>query len=553
MRVYELIINQIRATNGSLFVSSSAKVKSVSMGTIGDISITFDDPTGNNLLPFAINDILLMQRVNIGGNTVVKKIALRIVEISGTIVECNYLYQVPALTVPAAGDDFVRIGNYSDINRQGSIYITADDVTAPYIDIIDNITQWIDWGNSSKTKVRLGKLTGITDANFGALSGYGLYSNNVYLTGKIFTLAGGNLAGWEINTSSISKSYTNPVTYEIHAVTLNAASNKLGLHVGIDVEYLNDLRYLSVGTILTGTGTVTTDYGIAFKSFGNGTLFELSTAQNIIAGWNFDYNRLYHGGLSGSSYAGIELNATSNFINLNKDATNYIKTYYASATDWGIKGVNNGNTLFQLGYVNKIAGWNFDATKLTIGTATLGISFNTSSTPFITGASAKGFEIYNYTDPKLFIGKKDGNFLDWNITTANTLTICGEIKSSRFSTTTGFGGNYDYAVIDSDSNGYFLKIQNYTDSNNTMHVLIQPNGTTSLMSLYKKTSGSAQTINFDYYNSRLGININGSYAMRFRGNLTSAPTTDLRDGDVYNFSTTNTIWMYVNGVWRALN
>ncbi|WP_297838034.1 hypothetical protein [Ignavibacterium sp.] len=67
MRVYELIINQIRATNGSLFVSSSAKVLSATL-TPGDpetYTITFEDPEGHNVCPFLVNDIILVQRVRL--------------------------------------------------------------------------------------------------------------------------------------------------------------------------------------------------------------------------------------------------------------------------------------------------------------------------------------------------------------------------------------------------------------------------------------------------------------------------------------------------------
>ncbi len=56
-----------------------------------------------------------------------------------------------------------------------------------------------------KVKVRLGKLSGITDDLFGSLQGYGLYSENAYLTGKINALAGGKIAGWDINQYTLSK------------------------------------------------------------------------------------------------------------------------------------------------------------------------------------------------------------------------------------------------------------------------------------------------------------------------------------------------------------
>jgi hypothetical protein len=62
------------------------------------------------------------------------------------------------------------------------IYITSSDTNNPYIDILAGID---DSTFAGKQKARLGNLTGITDAILGALSGYGLWSDNVYLTGKI--------------------------------------------------------------------------------------------------------------------------------------------------------------------------------------------------------------------------------------------------------------------------------------------------------------------------------------------------------------------------------
>ena len=65
LSVYELLIQQIRATNGAVFVTSAAKVESVSgLATDDDDGyITFEDPNGNNICPFAVNDIIMSQRV----------------------------------------------------------------------------------------------------------------------------------------------------------------------------------------------------------------------------------------------------------------------------------------------------------------------------------------------------------------------------------------------------------------------------------------------------------------------------------------------------------
>jgi hypothetical protein len=54
---------------------------------------------------------------------------------------------------------------------------------SPFIDIILRNSLCY---NDITTKVRLGNLEGITDDSYGNLSGYGLYSDNVYLKGKLY-------------------------------------------------------------------------------------------------------------------------------------------------------------------------------------------------------------------------------------------------------------------------------------------------------------------------------------------------------------------------------
>lgn len=136
----------------------------------------------------------------------------------------------------AIGDDIIQMGNLIDVNRQNAIYLTSTDDYSPYIDIISELTRpdysvvyripkYItdEDGNTvnyemvekldsegnpvigsdgkpvmvkkyiykyTKTcKVRLGNLGGIRDATFPENKqprGYGLYADNVYLTGEFY-------------------------------------------------------------------------------------------------------------------------------------------------------------------------------------------------------------------------------------------------------------------------------------------------------------------------------------------------------------------------------
>lgn len=243
MSVYELLIQQIRATNGGVFITSSAKVDSWNSGTN---QITWEDPSGHNLSPFQNNDLIMMQRVKIGKNTgtvsnIIKKLVYRVTATSG---KTNTVVQTSQYTnsgSPEAGDEFVRIGNTSVSSRQGIIYLTSDDTNAPYMEIKDNIDSYNDFNDAGTTKVRLGKLDGITydSAN---LSGYGLYSDNVYLTGKIIATSG-SIGGININGGTLSISSSN--ISDVNAYTTNQDKQKLST--------LNVDSPGSSGFYLTGT------------------------------------------------------------------------------------------------------------------------------------------------------------------------------------------------------------------------------------------------------------------------------------------------------------
>ena len=201
LSVYELLIQQIRATNGAVFVTSSAKVESWD-GV--NSRITFEDPQGGTLCPFIANDIIMMQKVNPGATVarnaeggatnVIKKLIYRVDTIDGRAADVVAITGFTNTAAPAAGDDFVRIGNTTDANRKGGIYLTSDDSHAPFIDIFSGVDSVADWNGVGKLKTRLGNLSGIT-YDGSALSGYGLYGQNVYLTGTMQAADG----EWQIN------------------------------------------------------------------------------------------------------------------------------------------------------------------------------------------------------------------------------------------------------------------------------------------------------------------------------------------------------------------
>lgn len=176
MRVYELIIQQIRATNGSIFVSSVSKAKTVTLVGVDTYTITSDEYHG-----FLVNDLIRAQRFTKGNVTTTPSEGM-----TGQIYRCDMrvtavtdLYTYTAIRengsdIPKKDYDFVRIGNTTDVTRQGSLYLSSDDSNAPFIDIVNDVSSWVAWTGAAKTKVRIGKITGVTSV----ANEYGIIASN---------------------------------------------------------------------------------------------------------------------------------------------------------------------------------------------------------------------------------------------------------------------------------------------------------------------------------------------------------------------------------------
>ncbi len=178
LSVYELVINQIRATNGTLIVSSAGKIDSVSGS-----NWTFEDPNGSNLCPFAVNDIVIIQIVDVNASTLVKRIVRQVSAVSGKTITVTTTAGAPADTGGiSAGDTVVRIGNTSNAARQGVVLITSDMSNSPYQDVISGVASWADWTGGTKTRVRMGNLSGITGTanEYGIIAGTGYTSSDSY-------------------------------------------------------------------------------------------------------------------------------------------------------------------------------------------------------------------------------------------------------------------------------------------------------------------------------------------------------------------------------------
>lgn len=202
LSVYELLINQMRATNGNLIVSSAAKVDVVGKRGI-DYWIEVEDVTNHGIAPFAIGDLIVAQVVNPSGATyntagdinrdtyLVKRLIYRVESVAGLRVTLKTVgYAPPNVGIPAPGDAFVRFGSISDEDRQGSVAIYADVAGGPYIRISDNVNSWTAYKSLETVFVQLGDLSQLTTPNFGQLLGSGLWARgNIYLENGFIALS----------------------------------------------------------------------------------------------------------------------------------------------------------------------------------------------------------------------------------------------------------------------------------------------------------------------------------------------------------------------------
>lgn len=187
LRVYELLINQIRATNGSVWISDACRLLSVTYNT-DNYRCYIDTSDGTIAVPFRVGDLIRCQRWNGKG---IKYYSAQVTYVSNEFFDLDKASK-DGDGFPEANDDLVRIGNISDTNRQGALYLTASDDNAPYMDVLDGVR---DYSFQNKVKVRLGKLTGITYKGV-ELTGYGLFADNAYLMGAISNVDG----KWALNS-----------------------------------------------------------------------------------------------------------------------------------------------------------------------------------------------------------------------------------------------------------------------------------------------------------------------------------------------------------------
>lgn len=211
MKVYELVIHQVRGTDGSLAVTDTNKIDSVEdKGNYW--RCTIDDLDGEMYMNFRVGDVIRCQtweklsgRYYMG---VIERVGDKWFDLKKEMLE--------GWDAPSEGDIVVRWSNISDNDRKGLLYLTSSDSYNPYMDV-----RYGDWNATvGSIKARLGRLDGINDPAFPELyasqNNFGLYTNNFYGTGDLIMRSTGESVSrtFEVLRDSITMGLSE-IRYEL--------------------------------------------------------------------------------------------------------------------------------------------------------------------------------------------------------------------------------------------------------------------------------------------------------------------------------------------------
>lgn len=277
MDVYELVINQIRATNGSLWVSDAVKIKSVELAS-GTTNFFNCYPHEDTRLSLIVGDKVKLQEFD--GRTI--RYCIGRITYART---SDGLFTIQRLSGnnPWEGATVVRINSYNNDDRKGALYLTSSGNGSPFMDVLYN----------EKTMTRVGRLNGLSGQ-----SGYGIWGSADGVNEAFVISSGSNgangyarIAGWNFDNKTISKN---------------------NLYIATDISSYNAANRLLIGNWGTGNaphikliGGATNDYIQIYHSrpdswglvgmLNADYVFQLGST-NKIANCNFDNNKIWSNG-----------------------------------------------------------------------------------------------------------------------------------------------------------------------------------------------------------------------------------------------------------------
>lgn len=182
--VFEFLIQQVKAIGGKFCVSPAAIKTGSVEETENGYKCFFHTDSGTIMNPFVVGDQAFHQ---VFDGQKMKRYWRLVTEVGADYFVLSKTDCEANSGIPEADEEIVLLGNRTDINRQSAIMISAYDNNSPYIAFYAGINSYSFEG---KEPMRTGNLNGIVDEDFGQLTGFGLYCQNVYMKG-VFRLMSG--------------------------------------------------------------------------------------------------------------------------------------------------------------------------------------------------------------------------------------------------------------------------------------------------------------------------------------------------------------------------
>jgi hypothetical protein len=237
MRVYEFVISQLLGENGTHITSDMMRVHHIDAATK---TIYLDTDEGVLYNPFRPGDILMCQQFSPEGglqNPVIKHYELIVATAQIGSLSAGEA-RLDTITYSAFDGDvshvqfrdvLCRVDSMTNPDRKGIIKTTSVENGAPYMDVMYGMKTDPD----NALKARLGRLTGIVSYLWGQLQGYGLYGENVYLTGEFRMKNGRSVqTQFEVLENMFKSAYSS-----VHT-DVNATDNWLK-----NATFLKDMEY----------------------------------------------------------------------------------------------------------------------------------------------------------------------------------------------------------------------------------------------------------------------------------------------------------------------
>lgn len=190
MKVFELLIQKIRSTGGTIVVScANGKIKTVTHRPDTTWQLTFETD-----VDFAVGDIIRCQTskgLGVLNSSYENRVWQgNVLSVQGTGANKFIIVSVVGNN-PDIGDEVVQWGSDSNTGRQNLIYITVAENDKPAIDMMSGVTAV----NNGNLRVRIGMVGGLAVGGYTIPANeWGLYADNAYLKGKLILQNGDDVA-----------------------------------------------------------------------------------------------------------------------------------------------------------------------------------------------------------------------------------------------------------------------------------------------------------------------------------------------------------------------